>query len=67
MLNDEEFRWEATKIVVNNFGISTAKIFEPLFMGKTQLEIIASLEKLLVEFVGRDNAEKQLEGLIKKI
>lgn len=67
MLNDEEFRWEATKIIVNNLGVSTAKLFEPLFLGKTRQEIIASLENLLVEFVGKDNADKQLEGLIKKI
>jgi uncharacterized membrane protein YheB (UPF0754 family) len=64
MVTDQEFKNAVTKILINNFGISTAKMFEHNFLYKSKEEIIASLEKLLVEFIGKENTQKQLENIL---
>lgn len=63
MLDDKAFKDTATRIILDNFGVATAKLYEANFASKSKEEITASLEKLLVEFVGRENASKQINRL----
>lgn len=63
---DKEFLNKAVKIVKDNFGEYTANMYENTFINKSENEIIVIVREILTEFVGPENAAKQIEELMKK-
>lgn len=63
---DKKFIEQVIVIVKNNFGDYTAKLYTSSFSNKTEEEILDFMNKLLTEFVGPENAAKQLKIICEK-
>lgn len=62
-MNKEELRKKAVELISDNFGDSTAKLYEEFYHDKDEKDIRSSVKELLTELVGPKNAQKQLKGL----
>lgn len=63
MTANKEFIDAAVKILMVNFGENMAKAYESSFINRTEEEIRDIISELLAEFIGRENAAKQLAKL----
>ncbi|OGF25141.1 hypothetical protein A2303_02205 [Candidatus Falkowbacteria bacterium RIFOXYB2_FULL_47_14] len=55
---------KATGLISNYLGDTTAKMYEKHFMVIPEPMIMQTLEELLSEIVGPDNAKKQIEPFL---
>lgn len=54
---------KAVEVISDNFGESTAKLYEEYYQTKSDKEIKTSLKELITELVGPTNAKKQLKDI----
>lgn len=59
----DKLKQKAVQLISENFGESTAKLYDDYYSGKSDKEIKTSVKELLTELVGPKNAKKQLKGL----
>ncbi|MFH0892393.1 MAG: hypothetical protein V1867_06465 [Candidatus Falkowbacteria bacterium] len=64
MTNKETIIKGATGLISGYLGDTTAKMYEKHFVAITEPMIIQTLEELLSEIVGPDNAKKQIEPFL---
>jgi len=58
---------KAVKILSDNLGQNTAMLYKNFYSNKNNKEILLSINELLVELVGSNNAKKQMQKLYKLI
>ena len=62
-MNKDETIKKAVELISDNFGESTAKLYEEFYRDKEEKDIRSSVKELLTELVGPKNAQKQIKGL----
>lgn len=55
---------EACKIISDNLGEYTARMYRKFYAGKSQDIILSSLNQLLTELIGPMGAQKQINKLL---
>jgi hypothetical protein len=66
MDNNVDFKKEAISLIIDNLGETMGSYYEKYYQDKSDKEILLSLKELLSETVGTQNAQRQLQFLIKQ-